>query len=60
MVGTKVLAIGFIFLLGISSIANAARVARYSSSEGSGKGEGEGIGYANGAGSGSGSGTGPV
>lgn len=59
MASTKLLALGFVVLLGVG-LASAVRVARYSESDaqGAGTGEGGGGGYVNGAGSGSGSGSG--
>ena len=41
MVGTKLVALGYVVLLSIG-LANAARVARYSSASGVGTGGGEG------------------
>jgi len=57
MAGTKLISLGLIVLMSMG-LANAVRVARYSSADGTGTGGGEGGGYVNGGGSGSGSGTG--
>uniref|UniRef100_A0A0E0EYJ5 Uncharacterized protein n=1 Tax=Oryza meridionalis TaxID=40149 RepID=A0A0E0EYJ5_9ORYZ len=57
MAGTKLAALGFVVLLSIG-LASAARVERYSSSQGSGTGGGEGGGSVNGGGAGKGSGVG--
>ena len=54
MASNKVTALGFIVLMSMG-LANAARVARYSSADGTGTGGGWGGGYVNRAGSGSGS-----
>ena len=49
MAGTKLVALGFIVLMSMG-IANAVRVARYSSADGTGTGGGWGGGYVNGGG----------